>query len=75
MDQIVPKKSAFLGLPGDRENVVKLDAGHGGVCRFGPSETDQDNLKLVLYNIKDLFLSALEKTGASLLQGTAAHQG
>jgi len=67
-DNIVPRESARLGLPGDRENVVKLDADHGGVCRFGLSETDKDNLKLVRHNIKDLFQSALLKTGESLVE-------
>ncbi|KAB5557932.1 hypothetical protein GE09DRAFT_93575 [Coniochaeta sp. 2T2.1] len=61
-DNIVPRESARLGLPGQRENVVKLNADHRGVCKFGPSEADQDNLKLVRGNMKDLYRSAL-KTG------------
>jgi hypothetical protein len=52
-------------MPGDRENVVKLDADHSGVYKFGLSETDQDNLKLVRGNIKDLVRNAL-KTGKLL---------
>ena len=59
--KVVPKESARLGMPGDRENVVKLNADHGGVCKFGPSEDEQDNLKLVRANIKDLFQSALKR--------------
>jgi hypothetical protein len=58
--KVVPRKSAHLGLPGSRENVVKLDADHRGVCKFGPSETDQDNLKLVRANIRDLYRVALK---------------
>lgn len=61
-------------MPGDRENVVKLNADHGGVCKFGPSETDQDNLKLVRANIKDLFRSAL-KNGESLALPSVVDEG
>ena len=49
-------------MPGDHENVVKLNADHRGVCKFGPSLDDQDNFKLVRSNIKDLYMNAL-KTG------------
>jgi hypothetical protein len=49
-------------MPGDRENVVKLNADHRGVCKFGSSQTDQDNFKLVWSNIEDLYRNAL-KTG------------
>lgn len=59
--KIVPKESARLGMPGDRENVVKLNADHRGVCKFGSSETDQDNLELVCANIENLFQSALKR--------------
>ncbi|CAG9943269.1 unnamed protein product [Clonostachys rosea f. rosea IK726] len=65
-DKIVLKENARLGMPGDRENVVRLDAGHGGVCRFGSEITDEDNLKLVLRNVKDLYVNAIQigpKTG------------
>lgn len=48
-------------MPGDHENVVKLNADHSGVCKFGPSLEDQDNFKLVRGNIKDLYKSALKK--------------
>jgi hypothetical protein len=72
--KIVPRESARLGIPGDRENVVKLNADHRGVCKFGPSETDQDNLKLVCSNIKDLFQSAL-KTGKSLSLPSVIDEG
>jgi len=45
--QIVPRESSRFGLPGDRENIVKLDADHGDICRFDTSEHDQDNYELV----------------------------
>jgi len=47
-------------MPGDHENVVKLNADHRGVCKFGPSLDDQDNFKLVRSNIKDLYTNALK---------------
>ena len=59
---MVPKESARLGMPGDRENVVKLEAHHSTVCKFGSSQDDQDNLKLVKANIKDLYREALRKS-------------
>lgn len=52
--------SARLGLPGDRENIVKLNADHGEVCRFSDSQTDQDNFELVRSNIRDIYESALK---------------
>lgn len=48
-------------MPGDRENIVKLDADHGDVCRFDRSEHDQDNYELVERNMKDIYLNALKK--------------
>jgi hypothetical protein len=47
-------------MPGDHENVVKLNADHSGVCKFGPTLEDQDNFKLVRGNIKDLYKNALK---------------
>lgn len=56
----MPRESARFGMPGDRENVVKLNADHSAVCKFGPSQTDQDNFKLVRGNIRDLYKKALK---------------
>lgn len=53
-------ESARFGMPGDHENVVKLNADHSGVCNFGPSLNDQDNFKLVRSNIRDLYKNALK---------------
>jgi hypothetical protein len=58
--QIVPRESSRFGLPGDRENIVKLDADHGDVCRFDTSKHDQDNYELVRGNIKDIYKNALK---------------
>jgi hypothetical protein len=55
-------QSARLGLPGTRENVVKLNADHSGVCRFGNSQTDQDNEKLVRRNVIDIYKKAIKES-------------
>ncbi|KAH8910260.1 hypothetical protein BR93DRAFT_470807 [Coniochaeta sp. PMI_546] len=73
-DDVVPKESARFGLPGSRENVVKLNADHRDICKFGSSETDQDNLKLVRGNIKDLYRSAL-KTGKAMALPSVVDEG
>ena len=54
-------------MPGDRENVVKLNADHSGVCKFGSTLDDQDNFKLVRSNIQDLYKEALRKSELSTL--------
>ncbi|ORY62089.1 uncharacterized protein BCR38DRAFT_525152 [Pseudomassariella vexata] len=58
-DSVVPTGSAQLGLPGDRENIVKLNADHRGVCKFGDNQTDQDNFELVRSNIEEIYQAAL----------------
>ncbi|KAL2689915.1 hypothetical protein Neosp_003979 [[Neocosmospora] mangrovei] len=57
--QVVPRESTSFGLPGKHENVVSLQASHGGVCKFGASQQDRDNFKLVQANIHDLYDSAI----------------
>jgi hypothetical protein len=47
-------------MPGDRENIVRLNADHSGVCKFDQSQIDQDNFELVRSNIKDLYKNALK---------------
>ncbi|KAI0376539.1 hypothetical protein F5Y04DRAFT_209589 [Hypomontagnella monticulosa] len=59
-DNVVLKKSACLNLSGDRENIVSLDADHSTVCKFGLEQPDQDNLKLVRSNIRELYESVGE---------------
>lgn len=62
----MPRESARFGIPGDRENVVKLNANHSGVCKFGSSQVDQDNFKLVRSNIRDLYKNALNSRLSTL---------
>lgn len=49
-------------MQGHRENVVKLEAGHSTVCKFGSDQNIQDSLKLVKADIKDLYRKALKRS-------------
>ncbi|KAJ5771963.1 hypothetical protein N7520_002492 [Penicillium odoratum] len=60
-DTVVSRDSSRFNLPGDRENIVMLIADHSTVCKFGPSQPDQDNLERVLSNIVDIYEAALKK--------------
>jgi hypothetical protein len=62
-------------MPGDRENVVKLNADHSRVCKFGPSQTDQDNFKLVQSNIRDLYKNALKNSELIALPPIIGQEG
>jgi hypothetical protein len=46
-------------MPGKCENIVKLNADHDGVCKFGTCQEDEDNLELVQGNVRDLYENAL----------------
>jgi hypothetical protein len=59
LTQVVPRESTSFGLPGKHENVVSLQASHGGVCKFGTSQQDLDNFKIVQANLQDLYESAI----------------
>jgi ankyrin repeat protein len=50
-----------MKLPGDIEQTVKLKAGHGGLCRFGMTQEDEENLNLVKSNIMALYKKAVLK--------------
>jgi hypothetical protein len=62
-------------MPGDHENVVKLNADHSGVCKFGLSQTDQDNFKLVRSNIRDLYKNAIKNCELSNLLSIISRGG
>ena len=54
----------MIGLPGDVENQVRLEADHSGLCRFDESvEEDVDNYKYVSANMKELYVTALQVSG------------
>ncbi|KAL2125631.1 hypothetical protein VTJ04DRAFT_1996 [Mycothermus thermophilus] len=61
-DTIVPKASATFGLPGKNEKIISLDADHSGVCKFGDTQTDQDNYKLVQRQIVELYKQAISRS-------------
>jgi hypothetical protein len=46
---------------------VALNADRGGVCKFGLSQTDQENLKLMRGNINDLYKQALKKSELAVI--------
>ena len=57
----------MIGLPGDMENQVGLDASHSEICRYDPSIlADMDNYDLVQGNLSELYEGALEKQGELL---------
>ncbi|MCJ1351862.1 MAG: hypothetical protein MMC33_001846 [Icmadophila ericetorum] len=61
---ILPRASAVIGLAGDIENQVGLDASHREICRFDPSIlTDKDNYEKVQGNLEEFYKGALEKQG------------
>src|SRR5438067_1289262 len=72
--KIVLRESSRFGLPGDRENIVKLNADHSGVCKFGLGQDDQDNFELVRSNIKDLCKSAIRAGELSTILSSDNHE-
>ncbi|WYZ35794.1 hypothetical protein EsH8_X_000441 [Colletotrichum jinshuiense] len=74
-DNIVARDSAWLGmLPGDREHIVKLNANHDTICKFGSSENDQDNLKLVRSNIKEVYKNTLKRFGFQVIHSAVGFE-
>ncbi|SCO86051.1 uncharacterized protein FRV6_10178 [Fusarium oxysporum] len=60
-DTVVSRECASLGLPGDIAKIVELNASHRELCKFGTTDRDQYNLKIVVANIRRLFKIAIEK--------------
>ncbi|RDW64624.1 hypothetical protein BP6252_10275 [Coleophoma cylindrospora] len=60
-DTIVHRDSSRFGLGGERERIIELNADHSGLARFGNSEQDKDNLKLVKHNLKSLYEHSLRQ--------------
>lgn len=58
--EIVSRDSATIGLPGDVENVVALNADHSNMCRFDlADEEDESNYEIVATNVKDVYDHAM----------------
>lgn len=56
----------MLGLQGDRESPIRLNADHSNICRFNPSvKVDKDNYFYVEGNIADLCNLCPGKLGSS----------
>lgn len=65
--RIVRRSSAVIGLPGDIENQVGIDASHSEICRFDPSiMMDMDNYEKVQGNFQELYEGALGRQGKIL---------
>ncbi|KAF6521699.1 hypothetical protein HZS61_013227 [Fusarium oxysporum f. sp. conglutinans] len=60
-DTVVSRECASLGLPGHIAKIVELNASHRELCKFGTTDRDQYNLKIVVANIKRLYKIAIEK--------------
>jgi hypothetical protein len=58
----VPRDSAVIGLSGEREHAVRLNAEHSDMCRFDLSiQNDEDNYQLVEANLEELCTEALKQ--------------
>jgi len=53
----VDKKSAQLGLGGNREQLVPMDADHNGICKFASEDSVYEQVE---GNIRDLIDGAVE---------------
>ncbi|KAK7967686.1 uncharacterized protein PG986_001963 [Apiospora aurea] len=60
-DDVVLQDSSRLFLSGDNENIVKLNADHSKVCKFGLDQESRDNLEIVQHNIHQVYEKALKK--------------
>lgn len=53
--QIVSRESATLGLSGERETVLRMEANHSDICRFDLDDPrDQRNFELLVVNMAGL---------------------
>ena len=52
-----------------------LNADHSSVSKFGESQTDQDNFKLVRSNIKDIYKNALKNCELIAISTTVNQEG
>lgn len=74
----MPQSSATIGLPGDRESQIKLQAKHSDMCKFNPNDAvDKKNYKFVEGNVlelceKSLQLGKKQHSSVDRLPGTSA---
>ena len=63
-NQVVPRDSACLGLGGDHEAQLKIEAKHGDMCKFNPNvTTDENNYEVVEGNMIELCEKAAKQLG------------
>ena len=61
-EQVVPRESACLNLPGDIETELKIEAKHEDMCRFNPDvEMDECNYEMVEGNTVRLCKQAVRR--------------
>ncbi|KAI9807419.1 MAG: hypothetical protein M1833_000164 [Piccolia ochrophora] len=64
---IVPRESAVLGIPGNIESTIRLDADHSNMCRYDPLvQKDADNFLLVRAEVEDFYDFAALQQGEAL---------
>jgi hypothetical protein len=62
--EIVPRDSAVIGLPGNVEAQLALDATHSDMCRFDLSTlADQDNFRIVKARVRRLYREVVRVQG------------
>ena len=60
----MPRESAVLGLSGDVENQIRLEADHSNVCCFDLNvKVHEDNYEVVAANILELYEASLKPSG------------
>ncbi|KAL4964039.1 uncharacterized protein BDV14DRAFT_209586 [Aspergillus stella-maris] len=72
LGDIVPFDSAVLGLPGQRETQLRINADHSNMCRFDLTvQLDKDNYRKVERNLQMLCADALTKNGGQIVRSDA----
>lgn len=70
---IVPRDSATFRLPGNVEDIVRLDADHSKMCRFDLGiETDRENYDKVQAYVGDLYEFALTRPSLHITENRRA---
>ena len=54
---------------------MKLNTDHKGVCKFGESQMDRDNLKLVRSNIRDIYRNTLKNRELKAIPSVIGREG
>ncbi|KAL4790496.1 hypothetical protein BDV19DRAFT_372146 [Aspergillus venezuelensis] len=72
LGDIVPFDSAVLGLPGQRETQLRINADHSNMCRFDMTvQLDKDNYRKVERNLQMLCADALIKSEGQIVRSDA----